>query len=634
MPDLPRVGEEFGNYRLGQRLGRGGMSVVYEAENWRLGNVVALKILAPDLANDDIFRTRFLQESRIAAGFNHPHVVPIIDSGAYDGLLYIAMRYVAGTDLRQMIAEQGRLAPGTAVHLLSQAALALDAAHRRGLVHRDVKPANLLVERTSEDGDPDHLYLADFGITKYVGGPGRFHGLTTAGTIMGTALYLAPEQAQELDVGGAADQYALGCVLYECLTGRAPFEKGSSQAVMIAHVEEPPPPATTFSPGLPPAIDAVFGRVLAKHPGQRYPTCRAFMAAASDALRVTAGWPGGGGTPVFQPAPLPPDEFAGAVRDLAELRYAATQDLLSDAGAIPQDAYLAGPDDGAGDPPGADEWSFYSAGGNGDAGGGPSRTRPVRGYRRSRTRLVAIGLAVLAALGTGGWMLTAQPFAAGAPAMLRPAAATQPSALLSVLEQTEKFVPRGDLSLSGCTQVSKTDVECRNPSAAVAGVSFVTYPTLSDVYVHYKEIIAHLTGNEPFAAVQNKETCDATAPDPTGESTWNHSNGSPTAYTASQMATGTVPTDMAMGRVFCEQLSNGSEKIVWTADSGKFLGYATGTASHEQVYLWWYYVHHQIIFPGDTGMSRTMPMPSPAGTGSPSMSVTGTTATASGTASP
>jgi hypothetical protein len=337
------------------------------------------------------------------------------------------------------------------------------------------------------------------------------------------------------------------------------------------------------------------------------------MAAASDALAMAGRLPATGTTPGFRPAPLPPDGFTDAVRDLAEMRYQATQDLLSDEGAIPEDAYFAGQGDGAGDLPGAGEWSFSPADGNGDAGGGPSRTRPVRGYRQSRRRLIAIGLVALAALGTGGWMLMAQPFKAGAPAGLRPAAATQPSALFSVLEQTEKFVPSGDLNLSGCTQVSKTDVECRNPSAAVADVSFVTYPTLSAVYLHYKEIIAGLTGKEPFAAAQNKGTCDATAPDPTGESTWNHSNGGPTAYTASQMATGTVPTDIAMGRVFCEQLANGSEKIVWTADSGKFLGYATGVASHEQVYLWWYYVHHQIIFPGDAGMSRTMPMPTPAG---------------------
>ena len=212
-------------------------------------------------------------------------------------------------------------------------------------------------------------------------------------------------------------------------------------------------------------------------------------------------------------------------------------------------------------------------------------------------------------------MLVAQPFKAKAPSALRPVAATQatqatqPSALFSVLQQAEKFVPSGDLNLPACTQVSKTDVECANPSAAIADVSFVTYPTLSALYLHYNEIIAGLTVKEPFATIQNKGVCGTTAPEPTDESTWNHSNGGPAAYTASQMATGTVPTDIAMGRVFCEQLSNGSEKILWTADSGKFLGYAT---SHEQVYLWWYYVHHQIIFPGDTGMSRAMPM-SPAG---------------------
>jgi len=186
MPDLPRVGEEFAGYRLISRLGRGGMSAVFQAENWRLGNVVALKILAPELASDDTFRTRFLQESRIAASLNHPHVVPIIDYGPGDGgLLYIAMRYVAGTDLGEMITERGRLEPDIAVHLLSQAALALDAAHRQGLVHRDVKPANLLLERTSDDTDPDHLYLADFGITKHVTGLAR---LTSAGRPVGTPL--------------------------------------------------------------------------------------------------------------------------------------------------------------------------------------------------------------------------------------------------------------------------------------------------------------------------------------------------------------------------------------------------------------------------------------------------------------
>jgi len=667
MPDLPRVGEEFGNYRLGQRLGRGGMSVVFEAENWRLGNVVALKILAPDLANDDNFRTRFLQESRIAAGFNHPHVVPIIDSGAYDGLLYIAMRYVAGTDLKQMIAERGRLDPGTAVHLLSQAALALDAAHRRGLVHRDVKPANLLIERTSDDAEPDHLYLADFGITKYVGGPSRFGGLTTAGTVMGTALYLAPEQAQELAVGGAADQYALGCVLYECLTGRAPFEKGSGQATMIAHVEEPPPPATMFRPGLPPAIDAVFARVLAKHPGERYPTCRAFMAAASDALETAGRPPGGGRPPEFLPAPQPPAGFPGPapvrgpgavrgpgpasapVRGPAERQYLATEDLPGVASATPGDAYFAGDGDGAGDPPGADEWSFYSADGDGDAGGGPPRRRQVRGYRQSRTRLIAISLAVLAVIGAGGWMLVAQPFKAKAPATYpsTQAAASRPaSELFSVLEKTAEFLP-GDLRMSSCQQKSTTVVDCTNPSPAIASVSFVTLPSLGKLYSRYVQTISGRIDGEPFASVENEGVCSGTAPEPTGgntqptgENTWNHSDGFSDRYSVAQMASGLVATDIAMGRVFCEQLSNGSSVMIWTQDSGKLLAYATGgDASHEDVWLWWYAVHHHIIFPGDPGMS-TMPTSPPTATGSASMpssmsmSPSATATASSGSAAP
>lgn len=288
MPDVPRVGAEFAGYRLVAKLGPGGRSVVYRAENRRLGNIVAAKILPPDLASDDTFRARFLRESRTAASLNHPHVVPVIDYGAQDGLLYLAMRFVAGTDLRQLIADRGHLEPGTAVHLLSQAALALDAAHRLGLVHRDVKPANLLVERTSDDAGPDYLYLADFGIS--------LHAATSSsgGLALGTLLYVAPEQIRQQAVDGAADQYSLGCVLYECLTGRAPFGPELGPAVIRAHVAASPTPPTQLRPELPPAIDAVFARVLAKHPEERYPGCGDFMAAASgcwqdDMRKVTGG---------------------------------------------------------------------------------------------------------------------------------------------------------------------------------------------------------------------------------------------------------------------------------------------------------------------------------------------------------
>jgi YVTN family beta-propeller protein len=297
MPELPLVGDEFAGYRLRSVLGRGGMSVVFQAEHPRLGNVVAIKVLAPDLASDDVFRTRFLEESRIAASMNHPNVIPIHDMGASDGLLYIVMRYVSGTDLRQMIKKRGRLQPEVAVFLLSQAARALDAAHAKGLVHRDVKPGNLLVERSNDDDDPDHLYLADFGITKRV----MTHtGLTSTGQFIATVDYVAPEQIRGPSVTRLADQYSLGCVLYESLTGRVPFEKDMVPAIIWAHVEEHPTQPTLLRPDLPPAVDQVFARVLAKQPGDRYRSCREFMGEARAALgdRATAprppriGYPG------------------------------------------------------------------------------------------------------------------------------------------------------------------------------------------------------------------------------------------------------------------------------------------------------------------------------------------------------
>src|SRR5580698_3366435 len=201
--------------------------------------------------------------------------------GSKDDLLYIAMRYVSGTDMRQMIKKRGRLRPDTALFLIGQAARALGAAHRKGLVHRDVKPGNLLIERGGDEGDPDHVYLADFGITKHAMSRS---GLTSTGQFLGTIDYVAPEQIRGLSVLGLADQYSLGCVLYECLTGRVPFEKDLDAAIIWAHVEEPPIMPSVLRPDLPLALDEVFARVLAKNPGDRYETCKDFMAAARESL--------------------------------------------------------------------------------------------------------------------------------------------------------------------------------------------------------------------------------------------------------------------------------------------------------------------------------------------------------------
>jgi Protein kinase domain/Kelch motif len=285
MPTLPMVGDELAGYRLRGVLGRGGMSVVYEAENPRLGSTVALKVLAPELATDDVFRARFLKESRIAASLNHPNVIPIYDMGTHEDLLYIAMRYVAGADLRAVLKANPVLAPEQALLLCGQAGRALDAAHRQGLVHRDVKPGNILVEHGADEEDPDHVYLTDFGITKHAASRS---GLTATGEFMGTIDYIAPEQIQARSVDGRADIYSLGCVLYECLTGQVPFAKDVDAAVIWAHVEENPTPPSALQPALPPEIDQVIGRALAKDPADRYGTCREFITAARGALGTAA----------------------------------------------------------------------------------------------------------------------------------------------------------------------------------------------------------------------------------------------------------------------------------------------------------------------------------------------------------
>jgi serine/threonine protein kinase len=281
MPDAPRIGTEFAGYRIDSLIGRGGMSIVYRAENPRLGNMVALKLLSSELANDETFRERFVRESRLAAALNHPHIIPIYDAGSADGMLYIAMRYVEGADLKQLIRSRGALPPEQTVALLAQVARALDAAHRRGLVHRDVKPANILVERDEPDDAPGHAYLADFGLMKH---PASRSGLTATGQFMGTIDYVAPEQIEGKEVDARTDEYSLGCVLYECLTGQVPFVKDADVAVMWAHMNEAPPPVSSLRPEVPAAIDGVITRALAKAPDDRYHSCSEMVAAAAAAL--------------------------------------------------------------------------------------------------------------------------------------------------------------------------------------------------------------------------------------------------------------------------------------------------------------------------------------------------------------
>jgi serine/threonine-protein kinase len=280
-PD-PAAGTEVAGYRIVEQVGSGGMGVVYRAEETGLGGrPVALKLLPPALAGDPDFQARFLREMRVAAAIDHPNIVPIYRAGEDRGLLYLAMRYVHASDLRRVLETEGRLDPGRTLAILDQVARALDAAHARGLVHRDVKPGNILLAPPVIDGDPEHVYLVDFGLARSdsddrsIGGPGSF---------LGTPRYAAPEQAAGRPVDGRADGYALGCVLYECLTGQPPFPDGSGEAVLLAHLESPPPQVTTLRPDLPPAINQVIAQAMAKAPADRFPTCRALITAARQAL--------------------------------------------------------------------------------------------------------------------------------------------------------------------------------------------------------------------------------------------------------------------------------------------------------------------------------------------------------------
>ena len=232
--DDPRVGTELAGYRIESLLGWGGMSVVYLAQDLRLKRRVALKLLAAGLAEDESFRDRFLRESELAASIDHPHIVPIYEAGTADELLFIAMRYVEGRDLKVRLQGGGRLDPAEAIGILAQVASALDAAHARGLVHRDVKPSNVLLDPAARPDGTDHVYLADFGLTKRVS---EETGLGEDRHLMGTIDYVAPEQIAGEELDGRADVYSLGCVLYECLAGQPPFRRDSELAVVFAHLD-------------------------------------------------------------------------------------------------------------------------------------------------------------------------------------------------------------------------------------------------------------------------------------------------------------------------------------------------------------------------------------------------------------
>jgi serine/threonine protein kinase len=269
--DDPRLGTVIAGYRIEERIGRGGMGVVYRAEHLNLQRRAAIKIIAPDLAESEGFRERFTREARIAAALQHPNIVTVYDAGEVDGLLYLAMQYIEGEDLAAMLRADGRLRPYRAIDVCRQVASALDAAHAMGLIHRDVKPANVLIEgRTA--------FLTDFGLTKRL--EGTHAQLTRAGDVVGTIHYVAPEQIEGRKVSARSDVYSLGCLLYHCLAGQVPFALETDVAVIYAHLSEEPPKLSALRPELPEGLDAVMAKALDKSPDRRFPSCGDMISAA------------------------------------------------------------------------------------------------------------------------------------------------------------------------------------------------------------------------------------------------------------------------------------------------------------------------------------------------------------------
>ena len=310
MPTVPAglSGHRIAGYELLGELGRGGMAVVYRARDLRLDRIVAVKLLAPELARDETFRKRFAAESHAAAAIDHPHIIPVFEAGESEGILYIAMRYVRGRDLRALLDRQGPLSVGQAVRITTQVASALDAAHAEGLVHRDVKPGNILVAEGTDHEHPEHVYLTDFGLTKK---SLSLSGLTTVGQFVGTVDYVAPEQISGKAVDGRCDVFSLGCVVYEALTGEPPLRREDDMATLWAHLHEPARPVAEVRPGLPAGLDAVFDTVLAKNADDRYDSCARFVAALHG-VQVEAGGAAVGHAPTqIGVVPAEPAESAG-----------------------------------------------------------------------------------------------------------------------------------------------------------------------------------------------------------------------------------------------------------------------------------------------------------------------------------
>src|SRR3954454_1924698 len=317
-PADPRLGTEIAGYRIEERIGRGGMGVVYRAQHMNLQRRAAIKIIAPEFADTKGFRSRFIREARIAAALQHPNIVTVYDAGQMGETLYIAMQFIRGSDLGAILREEGRLRPYRAIDVCRQIASALDAAHGMALIHRDVKPGNVLIEGR-------RAYLTDFGLTKRSGGTKS--GLTQAGELVGTIHYVAPEQIEAGGVHARTDVYSLACLLFHCHTGHVPFERDTDVAVIYAHLSEAPPKLTNVRPELPAGLDAVIAKGLDKSPERRFQSCRDLMSAARGVIDAAGA-----------PADPVPGRGVPAGGDMPDVATAVGRKLPADATTVVPDS--------------------------------------------------------------------------------------------------------------------------------------------------------------------------------------------------------------------------------------------------------------------------------------------------------
>ncbi len=566
---VPHIGADFAGYKLESLLGHGGMSIVYRAEHLALGRTVALKLLSPELSEEGDFRERFIEESRVAASLDHPNIIPIHEAGEENGIFFIAMRFVDGPDLRTMIKQDGHLSLEKTTSIISQVAAALDAAHAKGLVHRDVKPANILVASGYGPEQSDHAYLSDFGVAKHTSS----RVLTKTGLFVGTVDYAAPEQIEGKPLDGRADIYALGCVLYECLTGARAYDRDSEVALMYAHLLEQPPAVTERRPDLPHEIDEVVAKAMAKSRDDRYASGAELIAGLRGVAAADAPTDLGSET-VLGAGPAP----AGA---------ALTGAALTTAGSTP-----GPPDAGSGSPPPPPPPPVAS--GSGDSG-------------KRRNRLIAIiaGVAVIALASVLGVVLATRGDGDSKAAVTLPASSdsTDTSTESSTGTSTDTAADTtsststtsGELSLEG-TVVPEIFQDCNLDSPAKEGtlesatcipgsatrihpdeIELFSYPSTNALNKQYDTLFADAQKKVPTLA-ENQGRCNGTFW--TGELTWYHAPDNPG------------------GRGFC--YSDGDHLVVvWTHVKTKadgtlqdnhidLLGIAyAGSSSLDTLSTWW-----------------------------------------------